>query len=95
MAPFLYKENERLSFRWQHPQFGRVLMLCVGALAVSSIESCRGEACYGQWTRIGESVQKGERLAGFRLGSSVLLVLERAEPLPSLPKMLGVGRGIT
>ncbi|TVQ77795.1 MAG: hypothetical protein EA369_08375 [Bradymonadales bacterium] len=88
----LYAENERLSFRWQHPQYGRVLMLCVGAMGVSRIRSAVGECAKdGPWWPLKEQLKVGERLGAFELGSSVILAVEKAEGLRVLGESLELG----
>lgn len=82
LCPWLYNANERLSFRWQHEEFGKVVMMCVGAVGVSKIRSEFGLIEEAQWKFIKDSHDKGERFGAFELGSSVLLFLEkRPNPL--------------
>jgi|GEM_PF-4487199 len=88
LCPKLYLENERLSFRWQHPVFGRVILLCIGAMGVSQILSELDPVQSERWALLSENVYKTQRLAGFRLGSSVLLVVEKAVHLVSPPEHL-------
>jgi phosphatidylserine decarboxylase len=87
----LYLENERLSFRWNHEHLGKVFMLCVGAMGVSGIESCLGKVGDNQWTPFNESITKGQKLAGFKLGSSVLLVAEKKRDFKDLPQEIFAG----
>lgn len=78
--PSLYSENERLTFRYHSEEFGEVAILNVGAMGVSSILSPLGECPYGKWTHLSERIKKGQQIAGFQLGSTVLLVVERLPP---------------
>jgi phosphatidylserine decarboxylase len=73
----LYTENERLTFRWQTENFGEVVMICIGAMAVSGLYSEKGEVPYNQWKILSPYVQKAERLLAFKLGSSVLLLTQK------------------
>lgn len=78
ICPFLYNENERLSFRWTHSEFGKVLMICVGAVGVSKIRSEIQDIPMDQeWQFVGNEYSKGLKIGAFELGSSVLLITER------------------
>ncbi|MGA0163721.1 MAG: phosphatidylserine decarboxylase [Bdellovibrionota bacterium] len=87
----LYLENERLSFRWNHENLGKVYMLCVGAMGVSGLESCIGEVRENEWARFDKPIAKGQKLAGFKLGSSVLLLMEKKKDFQALPREIFVG----
>lgn len=89
ICPRLYVENERLVFRYQSAEWGWVILICVGAMGVSALRSVVGDVAYDRWTSLKPHVQKGERLLGFELGSTVLLITERG---PSSQKSLGVVR---
>lgn len=78
LSPILYQENERLSFRWELPGGGRAWLLNVGAVGVSGILSSLGDVPFLQWKKMKDRLSKGSRLGGFQLGSSSLLVLEKA-----------------
>ena len=98
-SPALYAENERFTYRFLTEEYGWVLLICVGALAVSSFlagdknvttENFGAE----KWLPFSSSIEKGQRLLGFKMGSSVLLVTEKAPGLNSFRKlgpMLKVG----
>jgi len=75
IMPDLYLRNERLSFQWIHPEMGHCWLAMVGAMGVSRIRSCVGEIS-AQWTPLAP-IQKAQKLGGFELGSSALLVVER------------------
>jgi phosphatidylserine decarboxylase len=68
-------QNDRLSLQWTHPELGRVWMIFVGAMAVSGIRLELGKAGE-QWLPL-PNFKKGDRLGGFELGSSVLLIVEK------------------
>lgn len=91
LSPLLFSENERLTFKWESETYGQVLMICVGAMAVSGLYSEKGEVSYDHWTKLSDSVQKAERLLAFKLGSSVLLLVERAPSGVDKKTMLRVG----
>lgn len=90
----LYQVNERLSFRWKHPELGMVFMICVGAMGVSGILSSLGEVEYGRWRTLKDFVSKGDRLGGFRLGSSVLLIVENNCQIVDLEPRLELGQNL-
>jgi len=75
LVPSLYLLNERLSFQWQHPELGQCWLAMVGAIGVSRIRSSVGEVGT-TWTSV-DDFKKGQKLGGFELGSSALLVVER------------------
>ncbi len=75
LCPKLYLQNDRLSFQWEHPEFGHVWMIMVGAMGVSRIRSELGPIGES-WTPLSD-IKKGQRIGAFELGSSILLVLER------------------
>jgi len=75
LVPQLYLVNERLSFQWSHPEFGQCWLAMVGAIGVSRIRSEVGEV-HKTWTPLPD-LKKDQKLGGFELGSSVLLVVER------------------
>lgn len=81
LCPQLYAENERLSFRWQDPEMGWIYMLCVGAMGVSRLRSCIGEVNYENWKFFDRELPIGFQIAGFELGSTVLLFVENPGPL--------------
>jgi phosphatidylserine decarboxylase precursor len=74
--PKLYLQNDRLSLQWRHPELGRVWMILVGAMGVSSIRYEGPTVESDQWTSL-PSFRRGERIGGFELGSSVLLVVQK------------------
>lgn len=84
LCPELYSENERLSFRWTHPQLGRVLLICVGAMGVSRIRSELGEVAYNRWTPLQDQLNKMDCLGGFELGSTVLLLVQEYQSFQRL-----------
>lgn len=75
LAPDLYFQNERLSFRFTHPQLGEVLMMLVGAMGVSKIISSLGPVGTA-WTPL-PSAKQMQKTGGFAMGSSVLLLVEK------------------
>jgi phosphatidylserine decarboxylase len=91
MSPRLYAENERLSFRWKSNSYGRVLMMCVGALGVCRIKSEMGTVIEGPWQSLRSEVKPLERLGAFELGSSVILLVEKAPKTQALPESIEVG----
>lgn len=91
MSSALYAENERLSFRWESPDYGQILMMCVGALGVSRIISALGEVREGSWQSLRPSLDSMDRLGAFELGSSVVLLAERAPAARPLGESLNLG----
>lgn len=91
LSPQLYAENERLSFRWKHPELGWIYLLCVGAMGVAQLKSCVGEVAYGNWQRVSGELRKAQKIAGFQLGSTVLLFVEKNPGFRSLPDEIFVG----
>ncbi len=91
LAPNLYVENERLTFKFQTPEFGEVIMICVGAMGVSELYCDRGDVSYGQWVNLQKRVIKGERLLAFKLGSTVIMLVERAPPSLKQDSVVRVG----
>lgn len=65
--PRLFSENERVACFWKTPG-GSAAFILVGALNVGSIELLRGR---------GEKAAKGEAIAVFHLGSTVILLFPR------------------
>ncbi len=97
LSPKLYAYNTRMSFRWMHPVFGRCILLCVGAMGVSRFECPKGAGELRRWRPLCSQVSKGESLLGFRLGSSVLLVLEKnysGDLSRPLPRSVRVGESL-
>jgi len=91
LAPGLYTENERITFRWRSSQFGWIYMICVGAMGVSGLRSSRGRVSEGVWTNLGPQVLKGEEILGFELGSTVILLVENAPTSLKPLSVLSVG----
>jgi phosphatidylserine decarboxylase len=91
LEPRLYAVNERICFRFQSAEFGEILLLCIGAMGVSSLYSEKGGLRLNEWTPLQDRVEKGERLLGFRLGSTVLMVTERPPPSPVYKTVVRVG----
>ena len=96
LIPHLYLENERLSFRTQHPQLGWVHVLCVGAMGVSRMPTPFGQFSERKWSKIDQTIKKGAALAAFQLGSSVLLIVEKnpQNPLGLSSPSLKVGEAL-
>lgn len=73
--PGLFVRNERLVVEMKSA-LGRFALICVGATGVGSIQSAfgevEGEVCYQHPVRIG----RGDELAAFKLGSTVIMVFE-------------------
>jgi phosphatidylserine decarboxylase len=82
LCPSLYSKNERLTFRFQSPVYGEVILFCVGAVGVSALHSALGEVPYDRWVDLKDSVDLAEQLLAFRLGSTVLMLVENAPPSP-------------
>lgn len=93
----VYAENERLTFQYETEEFGKVWVICVGALGVSSFRSSFHPHQPAEWTKASFTFSKGQQLLGFEMGSSVLLVVEKnltADPFRKLPDVLNVGDGL-
>jgi phosphatidylserine decarboxylase len=69
--PGLFSENERLVIELESEELGAVAVVCVAAAGVGTITACfaTGET---------PSLQKGDELAAFNLGSTVIVLFERA-----------------
>ena len=91
LCPLLYLENERMTFSWEHPKFGRIYMICVAAMGVSNLHSELGPVRSHEWTHLNVTVQKLQKLLAFRLGSTVLLLVERSNASAKASPMLNVG----
>lgn len=91
LCPQLYLENERMSFRWTHPQLGRVVMMCVGAMGVSSLYSALGAVQTNRWTPLRPHLERLQKLLAFRLGSTVILLVENAPSSVPPQRLLKVG----
>lgn len=89
-APEFYSENERMTFVYENDVYGRVVVICIGALGVSSFKAPYGHPQAGRWLENATEVKKGEPLLGFKLGSSVLLILENPPPPESFRIQSGV-----
>lgn len=92
LCPALYSINERLTFRFQSPEFGEVILFCVGAVGVSALHSDLGEVPYNRWVPLKRTVSKCEKLLAFKLGSTVLMLVERGPQNPRQPKTTLVGQ---
>jgi phosphatidylserine decarboxylase len=86
--PRLYGHNDRITYRWQHPQFGGIRMSCIGAMGVSSLRSELEPVGTGDFKACATTIQKGQRLLAFELGSTVFLWIEN--PPPTLTAMMSV-----
>ncbi|KAK0614134.1 phosphatidylserine decarboxylase-domain-containing protein [Immersiella caudata] len=62
----VYGENVRILVPIDSPEFGRVMVICVGAMMVGSTVITR---------KAGEEVKRGEELGYFKFGGSTLVVL--------------------
>lgn len=62
----VYGENVRIVVPIESPEYGRVMVVCVGAMMVGSTVITRTE---------GEEVRRGEELGYFKFGGSTLVVL--------------------
>ncbi|KAK4104102.1 hypothetical protein N658DRAFT_242298 [Parathielavia hyrcaniae] len=62
----VYGENVRVVVPVDSPEFGRVMVICVGAMMVGSTVITRSE---------GEEVRRGEELGYFKFGGSTLVLL--------------------
>jgi len=82
LCPRLYLENDRVSFCFNHPSLGKVFMICVGAMGVSSLRIVSPQAT---------SLKQGDRLLAFELGSTVLLIVENPAPSRNPGAVLRVG----
>ncbi|MDB5037794.1 MAG: phosphatidylserine decarboxylase [Bacteriovoracaceae bacterium] len=91
LEPKLFNVNERLTFKFQTEEFGKIVMICVGAMGVSALFSDKGVLEYDRWMPLQKDLKKGERLLGFRLGSTVILLTEKPIPSPSSKSVVRVG----
>jgi len=62
----VYGENVRVLVPIDSPEFGRVMVICIGAMMVGSTVITRNE---------GDEVKRGEELGYFKFGGSTLVVL--------------------
>lgn len=91
LCPTLYSENERLTFTWESEDFGQIAMICIGAMGVSDLHSQLGEVPYGAWKTLAPKVEKGQKLLGFKLGSTVVLLTEQTRASFLTKTMVRVG----
>lgn len=90
LRPFLFSENERISYLYESATFGAVAVVCVGAMGVNAMKSTVGFVGPNE-TSLKAEIHKGDRLLAFELGSTVLLFLEHP-PTSRLPlTMVNVG----
>lgn len=84
--PTLFAENERLVTLFNTP-YGRVIVILVGAINVSSMETVwAGEVTppyakvvqYRSWETANISLQKGDELGRFNMGSTVIVIAENS-----------------
>lgn len=88
LCPKLYSTNERLCLRGVSPIHGRVYMIGIAALAVSCFEA----PPLGFYSK---KVSKADKAFGFKLGSSVLLLVEKLpKPARSLESQLKCGESL-
>ena len=84
----LYVRNERVVFDLETP-IGRAAMVCVAAAGVGNITTSWGlpSGSNGARMEVGAEVTKGQEMARFNLGSTVIVVLPpgRAEIAPLTP----------
>ncbi|KAG7906760.1 hypothetical protein KL907_002400 [Ogataea polymorpha] len=62
----VYGENSRVNIEIDSPEFGKVIMSCVGAMMVGSIVLTR---------KIGDILRRGEEVGYFKFGGSTVLLL--------------------
>jgi phosphatidylserine decarboxylase len=91
LEPKLFHVNERLTFRFATEEFGQVYLICVGAMGVASLYCDKGVVEYDRWTTLEAKVEKGEKLLGFRLGSTVIMVTEKPVSSPLVKSVVRVG----
>lgn len=78
--PQVLSRNERLVSYWQTEQFGEVAVVKVGALNVSSVR-------YNE--PLQEKIVRGEELAWFEFGSTVVVLIESEEVKPCIDLKVG------
>lgn len=94
LEPKLFLVNERLTFKFHSKDWGEVLLICVAAMGVSNLVSKLGQVPYGQWTRLSNQAARGERVLGFRLGSTVIMLTERSPTSSRFKTVVRVGDGL-
>ncbi len=95
LNPRLYVENERVSFRWRHPQMGEIVMMCVGAMGVSGLYCPLSNSIpERKWGALTPTVRKGDKLLAFQLGSTVILLIENVNQPKELPNSIKLGESL-
>ncbi|KAG7767787.1 hypothetical protein KL931_003600 [Ogataea haglerorum] len=62
----VYGENSRVNIEIDSPEFGKVIMICVGAMMVGSIVLTR---------KVGDVLKRGDEVGYFKFGGSTVLLL--------------------